>query len=198
MSKQYIVAIGREFGTGGKHIGRAIAKMLGVECYDRNIVEKVAAEMEVDADHLRKYEAKRKRPFFHKTVAGHSTAVEDHIAELQFNYIRKLADSGESFVIVGRCAESVLAGHKGLISIFIKGEREYKIARVMKQFSLSRSAAIEKMERHDRTRKAYHNHHSKGKWGDSRNYDLCVSSSHFGTEGTADFLVDYIKRRNEA
>ena len=198
MSKQYIVAIGREFGSGGKHIGRIIAKMLGVECYDRNIVEKVAAEMEVDAEHLKKYEEKRKRHFFHKTVAGHSTAIEDHVAELQFNYIRKLADSGESFVIVGRCAESVLAGHKGLISIFIKGEREYKIGRVMKQFSLSRSAAVEKMERHDRTRKNYHNHHSSGKWGDSRNYDLCVSATHFGTEGTANFLAEYIKRRIEA
>lgn len=195
MSKQYIVAIGREFGSGGKHIGRALAKILGVNLYDRNIVEKVAAEMEVDAEHLQKYEEKKKRPFFHKTVKGHTTALEDHVADHQFDYIRRLAQSGESFVIVGRCAEDVLKDHEGLISIFVKGDREYKIGRVMEQFSLSRPAAIEKMERHDRTRRAYHDHYSTGKWGDLKSYDLCIDSTHFGTQGTAEFLADYIRKR---
>ena len=192
MSKQYIIAIGREFGSGGKHIGRAIAKTLGVNLYDRNIVEKVAAEMEVDADHLKKYEEKRKRHFFHKSVAGHTTSLEDHVADLQFDYIRKLAASGESFVIVGRCAEHVLRGNENLVTIFITGDREYRINRVMKQFSLSRAAAIEKMDRHDRTRKVYHNHHCDGKWGDSKNYDLIINSAKLGTEGTADMLTHYI------
>lgn len=198
MSKQFIVAIGREFGSGGKHIGRALAKRLNVNLYDRNIVEKVAAEMEVDADHLKKYEEKKRRPLFHRSVAGHTTALEDHVAELQFGYIKRLAESGESFVIVGRCAEDVLRGREGLITIFITGDREYKIRRVMKQFSLSRAAAIEKMDRHDRTRKAYHNHYSSGKWGDAKNYDLVISSSHLGTEGTAEFIADYIERRIKA
>ena len=68
MSKRFIIAIGREFGSGGKHIGRALAHELGVNLYDRNIVEKVAEELDVDVEHLKPYAKKKRRPFFHKTI----------------------------------------------------------------------------------------------------------------------------------
>ena len=195
MSKRFIIAIGREFGSGGKHIGRALAHELGVNLYDRNIVEKVAEELDVDAEHLKPYAKKKRRPFFHKTINGHTTSFEDHVANHQFDYIRKLGESEESFVIVGRCAEEILKDYDGVISIFVKGDREYKIGRVMKQFGLDRAAAIEKMDRHDRIRKHYHDRYCQGKWGQVDTYDLCIDSTHFGTEGTADFIKEYIKRR---
>lgn len=197
MSKRFIIAIGREFGSGGKHIGRALAKELGVNLYDRNIVEKVAAELDVGAKYLEEFAKKKKRPFFHKTVNGHTTSLEDHVAEMQFDYIRRLGESDESFVIVGRCAEEILKDVDGVISIFVKGDREYKIGRVMKQFELDREAAIEKMDRHDKTRKYYHDRYCKGKWGQISTYDLCIDSTHFGTQGTADFLYEYVKKRIE-
>ncbi len=198
MSKRFIIAIGREFGSGGKHIGRALAKELGVNLYDRNIIEKVAEELDVDAKYLLPFQKKKKRSFFHKTVNGHTTSFEDHVAQMQFDYIRKLGESEESFVIVGRCAEEILKDKEGLISIFVKGDREYKIGRVMKQFELDREAAIEKMDRHDRTRKYYHDRYCKGKWGQVDTYDLCIDSTHFKTQGTADFIKDYVKKRLEA
>ena len=195
MADQFIVTIGREFGSGGKHIGRALAKELGVNLYDRNIVEKIAQELDTDAEHLHKYAEKKRRLFFNRTVNGHTTALEDHVIEHQFDYIRRLADSGESFVIVGRCAEDVLRERKGVISIFVKGERQYRIGRVMEQFELSREAATEKMDRHDKTRRAYHDHYCKGKWGDINNYDLCIEASHFKTAGTVSFLAEYVRKR---
>lgn len=195
MSKRFIIAIGREFGSGGKHIGRALAKELGVNLYDRNIVEKVAEELDVETEHLMKYAKKKRRHFFHKSVKGHTTSFEDHVANLQFDYIRKLGASDESFVIVGRCADEILKGYDGVISIFVKGDREYRIGRVMKQFDLSREDAIKKMDRHDRTRKYYHDRFCEGKWGEVDTYDLCIDSTHFGTEGTAEFIKDYVKRR---
>lgn len=195
MSKRFIIAIGREFGSGGKHIGRALAKELGVNLYDRNIVEKVAEELDVETEHLMKYAKKKRRHFFHKSVKGHTTSFEDHVANLQFDYIRKLGASDESFVIVGRCADEILKDHENVISIFVKGDREYRIGRVMKQFDLSREDAIKKMDRHDRTRKYYHDRYCNGKWGEVDTYDLCIDSTHFGTEGTADFIKEYIKRR---
>ncbi len=198
MSKRFIIAIGREFGSGGKHIGRALAKELGVNLYDRNIIEKVAAELDVDAKELLPYQKKKKRSFFHKTVNGHTTSFEDHVAQMQFDYIRRLGESDESFVIVGRCAEEILKDNEGLISIFVKGDREYKIGRVMKQFELDREAAIEKMDRHDRTRKYYHDRYCKGKWGQIDTYDLCIDSTHFKTQGTAEFIKEYVKKRLEA
>ena len=195
MSKRFIIAIGREFGSGGKHIGRALAKELGVNLYDRNIVEKVAEELNVETEHLMEYAKKKRRHFFHKSVKGHTTSFEDHVANLQFDYIRKLGASDESFVIVGRCADEILKGYDGVISIFVKGDREYRIGRVMKQFDLNREDAIKKMDRHDRTRKYYHDRFCEGKWGEVDTYDLCIDSTHFGTEGTADFIKEYIKRR---
>lgn len=195
MSKRFIIAIGREFGSGGKHIGRALAKELGVNLYDRNIVEKVAEELNVETEHLMEYAKKKRRHFFHKSVKGHTTSFEDHVANLQFDYIRRLGASDESFVIVGRCADEILKGYDGVISIFVKGDREYRIGRVMKQFDLSREDAIKKMDRHDRTRKYYHDRFCEGKWGEVDTYDLCIDSTHFGTEGTADFIKEYIKRR---
>ena len=195
MSKRFIIAIGREFGSGGKHIGRALAKELGVNLYDRNIVEKVAEELDVETEHLMKYAKKKRRHFFHKSVKGHTTSFEDHVANLQFDYIRKLGASDESFVIVGRCADEILKDRENVISIFVKGDREYRIGRVMKQFDLSREDAIKKMDRHDRTRKYYHDRFCEGKWGEVDTYDLCIDATHFGTEGTADFIREYIKRR---
>lgn len=195
MSKRFIIAIGREFGSGGKHIGRALAKELGVNLYDRNIVEKVAQELDVQAKYLEEFATKKKRHFFHRTVKGHTTSLEDHVAQMQFDYIRRLGEGDESFVIVGRCAEEILKDCDDVISIFVKGDREYKIQRVMKQFELDRAAAIEKMERHDKTRKYYHDRFCQGKWGQVDNYDLCINSTHFGTQGTADFLYEYVKKR---
>ncbi len=197
MSKRFIIAIGREFGSGGKHVGRALAKELGVNLYDRNIVEKVAAELDVDAKYLEAYAKKKKRHFFHKTVKGHTTSFEDHVAKMQFDYIRRLGETEESFVIVGRCAEEILKDKDCLISIFVKGDREYKIGRVMKQFELDRQAAIEKMDRHDRTRKYYHDRYCNGKWGQVETYDLCIDSTHFKTQGTAEFIKEYVKKRLE-
>lgn len=200
MPKRFIIAIGREFGSGGKHIGRALAKELGVNLYDRNIVEKVAQELDVGSKYLEEFAAKKRRSFFHRTVKGHTTSLEDHVAEMEFDYIRRLGKSDESFVIVGRCADEILkecTQCSGVITIFVKGDREYKIGRVMKQFGLDREAAIEKMESHDKTRKFYHDRYCKGKWGQVETYDLCIDSTHFGTQGTADFLYEYVKKRIE-
>ena len=96
---------------------------------------------------------------------------------------------------MGRCAESVLKGTKGLITIFVSGNRESKIQRVMEKYHLGETEAIAKMLRHDKKRKQYHNLYSEGKWGDSRYYDMCINSSPLGVEGTLKILEDYIRAR---
>ena len=122
--------------------------------------------------------------------------MEDVLAEMQFDFIREKADSGESFVIVGRCADAVLSGRKGLVRIFISGYEEPKVEHVMKKYGLDRKQALEKMKRHDLTRKWYHNRYAKTKWGDSRHYDICINSFP-GIEATANVLELYIKKNLE-
>ncbi len=195
MEKQVIIAIGREFGSGGHAIAEQIAKDMGLKLYDRNILEEIAEEKSTKTEVLEKYDEKPRNYILTRRVRGYSNSMEENLAEMQFEYLKKKADTGESFVIVGRCAETILHGREGLITIFVIGDREAKIKRIEKKYELSRSEAISKMNRHDKHRKMYHNKYSKYKWGDSRNYDLCINSSRLGVEGTAKALEVYIKDR---
>ena len=195
MSKQIIISISREFGSGGHEIAEKIAKDLGLTLYDRSILDEIAEEKNVKAEELRAVDEKPRNKLITRKVRGHSNSMEEHLKEMQFEFIKRKADSGESFVVVGRCSETVLKGREGLISIFVLADREEKIEHVMKKYGLSREEAITKNARHDRTRKMYHNQHSKIKWGDSRNYDICINSSRLGVEKTAEYLEEYIRER---
>ena len=196
MEKQLIIALGREFGSGGHEIGKRLAKKLGINFYDRKMLDELANEMGILKDDLKKYD-ERPRNIFKSTRRGiFSNSLEEIVAELQFDYIRNKADSGESFVIVGRCAESVLAGREGLISVFVTGDEENKMKAVMEAFELSETAALDKMRRHDKSRKRYHNEHSRAIWGDSRFYDVCINSR-IGLDNVVDVLELYVKKATE-
>ncbi len=194
--KQKIISISREFGSGGHEIARQIAEAMQLEFVDRSIIEMIAKEKLVDADKLHPYdEATRFVP--RRTVRGHSSSPEETIAQMQFEYLKKKAAAGDSFVVVGRCAETVLKDFEGLTSIFVLGDQDKKLARVMDVYGLSEKEAKAKMTRHDRNRKAYHNRHSEGKWGDSRLYDLCINSSTLGMDKTVEVLEQYLQKRYE-
>lgn len=196
-NKQVIISISREFGSAGHEIAERLAKKFDLPFYDRNLLDEIAGEKKVDVKNLQRYDEAPKNSFLTRTVRGHSSSPEINIAEMQFDWINKKAQTGESFVIVGRCSETVLKGHEGLITIFILGNMETKIDRIMERYHLDRKDAISKINRHDRNRKAYHNHHSDMKWGDSHNYDLCINSSILGEEETISILEDYIRKRME-
>ncbi|MEY8391780.1 cytidylate kinase-like family protein [Lachnospiraceae bacterium] len=195
MSKQTIVTVSREFGSGGHEIAEKIASDLGLKFYDRGMLDEIAQEMNVKVEVLEKYDEKPKNIMLSRKVGKYSSSMEEILAEMQFDFIRKKAEDGESFVIVGRCSESVLRNTRGLISIFVNGNKESKIERVMKKYTLSRPEAVRKMERHDYKRKKYHNRHSDHKWGDSRYYDICINSSSLGVAGTVKVLEYYIQER---
>ncbi len=195
MDKQYIVVISREFGSGGHEIAQILSEKLNVNLYDRKMLDEIAFEKNMHIDQLKKYEEKPRKTVISRRVRGFSNSPEEIIAEMQFDYIRKKADSGESFVIVGRCADTVLKNRPEMISIFITGDKECKINRIMNAFGIDKDSADSKRKRHDKTRKQYHNAHSSFKWGDSRYYDVCINSSKLGEEITADLLETYIKER---
>ena len=195
MGKQTFISISREYGSGGHEIGRKIAQALGMKFYDRSLLDEIATEKNMDVSVLQKYDEQPRNVILSRRVGNHTNSPEEIIAEFQFDFIKMKADEGESFVIVGRCAETVLKDFEGLISIFITGERQHKIKRVMEHFDISEKEAIFKMARHDRKRKQYHNRHSDAKWGDSRLYDLCINSSPLGIDGTIRVLENYINER---
>lgn len=184
---QFIISVGREYGSGGHEIASRLAEKFDIPLYDRNMLDQMAERNGIDAEDLHKHE-ELKRQGLTRTVRGHSSSVQDTIAKIQFDFIREKAESGESFVVVGRCAENVLRDNPALISLFIRGDEAAKTERICRLYKLNKIEAKAKMYRHDKKRKAYHNYYSKMKWGDSRGYDFCINSSLMGVEATADAL----------
>lgn len=193
MAKQLIISISREFGSGGRDIAKKVAEDMGLELYDRNMLEDIAEKMNIEPEVLEDIDEKPRNKLLSRRVNGHSNSMEENLAQMQFEYLRRKADQGESFVVVGRCSETILKDREGLVSIFIVGDKETKINHTMEKFGISREEAVTKSERHDRSRRRYHNHYSDFKWGDSRNYDMCINSSRLGMEGTAGIIETFIK-----
>ena len=196
MGKQVIISISREYGSGGHEIARHIAEKFNLPMYDHNLLDEIAAGKNVDAGKLAKYDELPKQ-FMTRTVRGFTNSPEENIAQLQFDFLREKAKSGESFVIVGRCSETILKEYEGLIPIFVMGDYDHKLERVMERRNFSANEAALAINRHDKKRKAYHNRYCDIKWGDSRNYDICINSSRLGIDGTVEALADYIMKRME-
>lgn len=197
MEKQLIIAISREYGTGGHRVAKLLAEKFGIHFYDRKMLEDIADQKNMSVDTLHKYDELPRNPFISRTVRGMSNSPEEVIANFQFDYIREKAESGESFVILGRCAEHVLKDHPGLITVFILGDKEDKLKYIENSRKVNEQTAAAMMYRHDKKRKAYHNYYCPNKWGDARGYDLTINGSRLGIQKTADFLECYIRMRLE-
>lgn len=194
MEKQLIISIGREYGSGGYRIGKKLAEKLGFEFFDRNLLDELACMMGVDTNDLSKYDEKPKSKFFSRTVRGMSNSPEQNIAEMQFALLKSKAADGDSFVVVGRCADEIFNGLSDVVSVFITASEEDKIKEITEQFNVTEAEAKKKMVRHDKKRRAYHDYFCKKPWGEVKTYDICINSSILGVDGTVDLLYDYVQK----
>ncbi|MDO5574015.1 MAG: cytidylate kinase-like family protein [bacterium] len=197
MEKQLIISIGREFGSGGHEIAEMLAEHFSIKLYDKSLLQDIAQEKQIDGKELERYDEKPRNKFLTRSLYGYSQSMEENLANMQFEFIKKRAEKGESFVVVGRCAETILKNQPALVSIFVLGDWESKIDRVVRLYHLTREEAESFINRQDSKRKHYHNYYCKGKWGDSRNYDIAVNSSKLGEKLTADLLAEYILQRQQ-
>lgn len=192
---QIIISVGREFGSGGRVIAEKLSERFNLPLYDRHLITEIAEKMGMTYDDVEKYNESPRMKIVSRRVNGFSNSIEDNIAEMQFDIIDEKAKSGESFVVVGRCSETKLKKYPALISLFILGDMDKKIERVMNVYNLNEEDAKKFITKKDKKRKRYHNYHCQGKWGDSRLYDLSINSSKLGIEKTVDILEEYIKDR---
>lgn len=195
MAQQLIISVSREYGSGGHDVALALSRYFELPFYDKNLLDVIAEERGIDGERLKEFDESPINRLLYRTVRGHNNSPEAGIAHLQFDYLREKAESGESFVVVGRCSEDVLKNYPGFVSIFVLGDRETKIQRVMDRENMSYEEAAERAEKCDKNRKTYHNTFTDTKWGDSRNYDLSVNSSKLGIEKTIQLLETYIDAR---
>ncbi len=197
MDKQLIISIGRECGSGGHEIAKALAKELQLPLYDKEMLEKYCREKGYDVDSFYRYDEAPRNIFTSRRVRGFSNSPEENVAVMQFEILHEKAMQGDSFVVLGRCSEEILRDNPAMISIFVLADIGFKKQHLQTVHHVPAEEVLTAMVDTDRRRKYYHNQYSRGKWGDSRNYDLCVNSAALGLEGTIDFLKDYIRRRQE-
>ena len=197
MEKQLIISVGREYGSGGHEIAERLSAHYGIQLLDHNLLDEIAAKKNVKMDHLKGLDEKHKNPLSSRTVRGYSSSPEENLLYLQFDYLREKADSGESFVIVGRCSETILKQYDSMVSIFILADRDKRIERITRLYHLTESEAVKKIREKDTSRRRYHNSFCVGKWGDCRNYDVSLNSSKLGVDGSVKLLTDYINRRRQ-
>ena len=193
MKKQIIVAIGREHGSGGHYIADLIARELEVKLYDKVSIEKEITSGGYSEELVSEMDEKPVNFFASRRIGRFSNSLEVNVAEKTFAMLRSKAAEGESFVVIGRCGEQVLENNPNCISIFICGDPQFKLNRVMNKLGLNAEQAIEEIRNVDRSRKNYHNYYCDTKWGDARGYDLTVKSNVLGCERTAEMLVGYIR-----
>lgn len=195
MSGQLIITVSRQFGSGGHEMARLLASRFDLPLYEANILRQIAQSRGLDAARLERYDETPKSRLFYRTVNGFNNAPEDSVARMQFQYLRERAAAGESFVVVGRCAEEVLKDFSGLVTLFVLADLSFRLERTMKAGDISRQAALSLIRRTDHSRKTYHNQFCKGRWGDAANYDLCLNSARLGIHGSARIVEAYIRAR---
>lgn len=194
MEKQLVISIGREFGSGGHEIATRLAEHYKIPLYDREIFRHIEEKSAMSADVVKHFDEKPVYPIFYTYgLDVNYYPLEQQVANHIFDFIRtKAVVEKESFVVVGRCAEYILKECEGLISIFILGDKDVKLQRVMEAYDLDEKAAYNRMKKEDKMRKTYHNFYADGKWGDSRTYDICINSSALGIDKTVQTLIAYI------
>ena len=193
--KQIIITIGRQFGSGGLLVAKEIGARLGVPVYDNELIMKAAQDSGFDVEFFMRSD--EKKSIFSLSAlfsSGTDNCMSDSgLFNMQCETIRRIAEQGPA-VIVGRCADYVLRDDENLISVFLTSPLEARVERVMQRDGLSYEEAMEKIEKKDRSREDYYNYFTFGNWGVASTYNLCIDSSILGIEGTADYIIEFVKK----
>lgn len=189
--KHVVITIGRQYGSGGRLIGKKLAEELGIKFYDKELIEKVASEGHFSKELVEKNDEKPNG--FINTLyisQSYSLPLNQQVFLAQFNVIREIA-SKESCVIIGRCADYILEDRKDVINIFIHAPQEKRIERVVKYYGVEESKALETIKKVDKSRSKYYNYFTDKEWGQSKGYNISIDSS-IGVDETVDVIKAYV------
>ncbi len=189
--KNRVITISREFGSGGRTIGKAVAAQLNIPCYDSELLQQIAEKSGFNQQYIQ--EAGEYAPggflasaFSHQT-SGPNNA--DYLWKIQYQLITELAEKGPC-VIVGRCADYILRDKADCLRVFIHADMDFRTQRIVNVYGQREQSPEQRLREKDKRRAAYHRFYTDMKWGHAQNYDLTLNS---GTLGI-DRCVEIIKR----
>jgi cytidylate kinase len=191
-----IITISREFGSGGKYIGLLVAKKLGIPCYDKDIIEKIAEESGFVDDFIKRVsEYAPSKSIFAYSFVGRSAngeSIEDKIFAIQTKVIKELAEKGPC-VIVGRSADYILRDMDTL-NVFIYANHKERVKRTMSFKGVSQKDAEKLIYETDKKRSINYKYYTGKDWGARENYTVMLNSTELGVEKTAEFIAQLYKQ----
>lgn len=203
-TSEAIITIGRQTGSGGIVIGKKLAEKLNVPFYDRELLTRAAKESGMNEKIFENHDEQPSKSLLYSLAMGsygigipssyQDMPLDQKVFLAQFDTIRKIGKEGPC-VIVGRCADYALEEYPSLLSVFILGNEEDKVNRIMEANHLTREKAKDFIRRSDKRRSAYYDYYANKKWGSAKSYDMCINSSVFGFDGTVELILDAVKKK---
>lgn len=194
LSKHTIITISREYGSGGRYVGRLVSDKLGIKLYDKDLIIKLSEETGLSEEYIESNEQKREVLANLNDGYYFSLNNADNLFLNEAKLIKKLADN-ESCVIIGRCADFILKDRKDITKIFIYSDIENKIRRATEIYGLEKSKAEKEIKRINKLRANHYKFYTERDWNDKSNYDICINSDVLGVEKTANLICDMIKSK---
>ncbi len=204
--ENFVVTFARGFGTGGKVIASKLAKDLGIHCYENRILTLASQLSGLDEDLFQAVNEKIRNngntfaglmkglPRARKYIARNEKFVsDDTLFSYQKQIIQNLADT-ESCVIVGKCADYILAGRPNVVSVYIEAPRDFCIKRTMENMGVTEEVAVATIKKTDKFRAAYYEYYTHGNyWTNPINYDMTLNSEKVGIDECVELIKSYLK-----
>ena len=190
-----IITISREFGSGGRTIGKLVAERLGYQFYDRELVNKVAERSGFSPEFIEEsgeYASAKSSLLFAMATAGQYSAdglsMHDRLYIEQTRFIEELAEQGNC-VIVGRCADYILRENKDCLHVFIHADMENRAKRIVERYGEKNKSPEKRLAEKDQKRRVYYKNYTGRNLGQAQNYDLCLNSGVLGEEACVELIV---------
>ena len=207
MKTNTIITIGREYGSAGREIGYKVAEAFGIKLYDKEMLARAAKESGICEEIFQSHEEKPTNSFLYSLVMdtysmGYSgntytdMPINHKVFLAQFDAIKKIADEGPC-ILVGRCADYALESYPNVVSVFIHADLQSRIRRIARLYDLTDAKAKDVIVKTDKKRASYYNYYTNKKWSDAESYELCLTSSELGIEGTAQAIIDYVNLKEK-
>lgn len=181
--KNRIITISREFGSGGRTIGKKVAAQLQIPCYDSELIQKIAQESGFAESYIKSVDEVAPAGFLTSAFSSRAFGPtnEDYLWEIQRKVILELAQKGPC-VIVGRCADYILRDTANCLTAFIHASLEYRAERIVKVYGERQESPEQRIKDKDKRRAAYHRFYTDMKWGYAKNYQICLDSGQLGID----------------
>lgn len=192
-----IITISRQFGSGGRSVGRKVAETLGIPCYDAEIIQKIAEKSGYSKEYIEEQSESESGGLFGSFASADMYGYSGKLTiwTNQCRVIEELAAQGDC-VIVGRCADYVLKNRGvDLLKVFIYADEKDRIHRIVHEYGETDVKPEKRLREKDKRRKAYYEVYTDQRFGDPLNYDLCLNTSSFGIDGCVDLIAGVYKRK---